>query len=400
MKRHKAAAVILLCVLLLASCKPIEYNDERDRAQIIATVNGQPIYKGVFNDKLDAIKPFFEQTVKGETKEEIEAQIAVQKEMILESLIDNEIKRQQTLKYGLSLSDINLSDIEQMYENSIRSMMEFLRSQYQAAGMQLSEQELRTAAENNFAEQGITKEQYINNVAQNILATRLNEAIAKEAEDVTEEEINEYYNNLILEQKSEFEANPGRFETAMEKGGLVVYVPEGYRRIKRIFIKYSDIETGMIIELKRYNNPEALEDTIATAYRNISSRIDEVVNSIEAGAESFEELIEKYSDDMQAGILSEGYFISKNTVRHDKNMVLAAMALENIGDISQPVREDLGASIIMYNKDVEPAGVIPLSSIFEQIRQAAQLNKTEEYLKQVFDEWKEKSKIVRYINRL
>lgn len=402
MKSKKIFIFLLVLVFILAACKPIEYNDERDRAQVVAIVNGVAINKGVFNDKLDAIKPFFEQTITSNTKGEVDAEIVKQKEDILETLIDIEIKRQQIEKYNIKINNTDQSEIEAMYKNAIENMKDLLRLQYQSTGIDINEKGFDKEVEEMFIAQGTTKDEYIENCKQIKLFNKLDSAVKSELSKVSETEIYEYYNMMIAGQMKEYNDNPNKFESAMEKSEYVVYVPEGYRKIKRIFIKYSDIEYDMIIELRGYNKPDALEDTIDKAFSNISDRVNEVMSYIYSGEKSFNELMVEYSDDKKYELenLCDGYYVSQNTTKLDENMVAASMLLKNIGDISEPVKEELGASILLYYADVKPTGILPLEQSYTQIEQAVLENKREEYLEEKSIQWKEEADIVRYLDLL
>jgi hypothetical protein len=397
MKRPVLLIMVLTLVLAAAACGPMEYNDERDRAQVVAEVNGVSILKGAFNDRLNSIQPFFEQTLTGQTEEEAGQAVALKKEQVLETLIDEEIRRQLTAEYGLGLTEDELAEINRAYDASIDSMMKFLGAQYGSAGVEKTEEELREAAVAEFEAQGVTKEKFIENGTEKVLLKKLEGVLQAEAGEMSDGELEAYYQSILVSQQQEYAVNPSRFENAMEKGETVVFIPAGYRRIKRLFIGYSDIECGMIKELKGYDKPEALEDTIATAYRNIAGKVEEVAARIEADDTTFDELIGIYSDGEQP---EGGYYVCSSTSRLDGSMVEAAMALGSPGEISGPVREDLGASFLMYVGDVEPAGAVAFDEVRGSLLDGAYEARLEKLMSQKIEDRKRQSDIKRHTGRL
>jgi len=102
---------------------------------------------------------------------------------------------------------------------------------------------------------------------------------------------------------------------------------------------------------------------------SVQDKLDEIYGKIEAG-EDFEALIEAYGED--PGMQNEptktrGYYVCAESTTWDSSFTAGAMALENVGDITQtPVVSSSGVHIIRYESDVTP-GAIALEEIEEAL---------------------------------
>ena len=93
---------------------------------------------------------------------------------------------------------------------------------------------------------------------------------------------------------------------------------------------------------------------------SVKDKLDEIYGKIEAG-EDFASLIETYGED--PGMQNEptktrGYYVCANSTTWDQNFKEGAMALANVGDVSEtPVISTSGVHIIRYESDVTPGAV-------------------------------------------
>jgi len=100
----------------------------------------------------------------------------------------------------------------------------------------------------------------------------------------------------------------------------------------------------------------------------LAALIDEIMAKLEGGA-SFDSLILEYGKDPGALAYPEGYLVHKDSVIWDILFRDAAMALEKVGDVSEPVQTDFGVHIIQYAGDA-PSGAVPITAeIADSIRQ-------------------------------
>ena len=115
---------------------------------------------------------------------------------------------------------------------------------------------------------------------------------------------------------------------------------------------------------KQAERETAVNDGIAA----IQDTIDAVLARIENG-DDFQTLIDEYNED--PGMQSEpaattGYYVSADTEKWVIAFRDASMALENIGDVSEPVPTSYGVHIIRYDSDV-PSGAVSYEDVRETV---------------------------------
>ena len=96
-----------------------------------------------------------------------------------------------------------------------------------------------------------------------------------------------------------------------------------------------------------------LEEAKEAAYAAIQPTVDEVLSKLDEG-EDFDALIAEYGQDpgMESSPAKEdGYPVSADSTNWVTEFRDAAMALENVGDVSEPVRSEHGIHIIKYVSD-------------------------------------------------
>jgi len=252
---------------------------------------------------------------------------------------------------------------------------------------------------------------------------------------VSEEEITEYFNELVKEDMERAAEDPAAYLADYEefKNYLeypeylpyapvtAYYTPEGYRAVTHILLapetELLENWKGLVARLEEQNSPEeAASDTETAAPEadatpepteepvtqemvdaaakaimdSLQSKIDEIQKKLSEGA-NFSDLIAEYGTD--PGMQTEegraaGYEIHSLSSSYEPNFHQAAMALEKVGDISEPVLGQFGVHIIQYLKDV-PAGAVELSDALKSMLKDTML---EEKQKAAFtaaeEEWK------------
>ncbi len=97
-----------------------------------------------------------------------------------------------------------------------------------------------------------------------------------------------------------------------------------------------------------------------TAFAAIQAQTDEVMQKALAEGADFDALVTEYSQD--PGQPETGYAVSAATTTFVPEFTAGAMALENAGDISQPIRTNYGNHILRYTADI-PEGAASLEAV-------------------------------------
>jgi len=233
---------------------------------------------------------------------------------------------------------------------------------------------------------------------------------------VTDDGVKGEFDAQVAQQKESYDANPALYASAEQSStgthNDLYYMPEGYRGVKNLLIMLStemkdEIDAlnteltaaNSIVETSTANLEEykaedtskldkemleqfnadmaALEQQIAdaqatieetetklaeateAAYAEILPVAEDILAKVQAG-EDFDALLELYGED--TGMKSEpaktrGYLICEGLNLYVPEFQEAAMALENVGDVSGLVKTDFGYHILKYAQDIEAGAV-------------------------------------------
>ena len=269
---------------------------------------------------------------------------------------------------------------------------------------------------------GYTREYFVENQTVSVLQEKLR-AHTSEGVEVTDEQVKAEFDKNVASQKESFDAAPTMYASSEQSGSDVYYIPEGYRGVKNLLVKVTDEKQAEIDELNSaltaasnalddgskqleemraedtsaldseglaaYNEQiAALEEQVAqaqatveetqpkleaateAAFAEILPKAEEVLAKVQAG-EDFDALVETYGED--GGMTSEpaktrGYLVCDGLTLFVQEFQDAAMALENVGDVSGLVKTSFGYHILQYACDIEAGEVEYTDEIKESIR--------------------------------
>ena len=146
----------------------------------------------------------------------------------------------------------------------------------------------------------------------------------------------------------------------------------------------------------------AAEQAKADAFAAVQPTVDEVMAKIAAG-EDFDALMEQYNTD--PGMQREpgktnGYAICAGYTPFETAFVDAAMALEKIGDVTEPVASDsYGYYIIRYQSDIEE-GEVALDDVRAVIEPEVLSDKQDTTYDDTVKQWTSEANVKTYIERL
>jgi len=268
------------------------------------------------------------------------------------------------------------------------------------------------------------------------------QTVRDEIADISEDDLKAAYEAKLKADEDKYTASAGSFETDMSsEDALVAWVPEGYRTVKHILFQLSEEQITALSELnaklldveagitalntaetaataspEATANPDALpEKTIeelnaekAEIEKQIAAKKDEILASfkektdavyarLEAG-EEFDALMAELGEDpgMQSEpSMSSGYYVSAASTVWDTSFRDAAMAIEEVGGVSEPVLSGSGVHIIYYNSDVIP-GAVDIETVRDVLTEEALTAKRDEAYVAQYEEWKKGVSIKKY----
>lgn len=296
-------------------------------------------------------------------------------QMVMETLVADKICYLKAEEMGLTtLTEADNQAILESCEYDFKEQMDFYRDSVDITGMTDEEADAAVAAYLD-SEIGITLEAMIEEATQAYWRTKLFDEVTKGV-TVTPEEVQTAYNELLADQKQRFAEYPDDYEFAIMSGETIAYNLEGYRYVKHIMLTFDDPDVATQVEDLYYQiselDPEAdfeqitaLQEQLNGYYTDLDAEAEAIVAELNAGAD-FEALIEKYGEDEAMDyepVKSLGYTVSAVSVSaFSDEFIEGSMMLENVGDVSVPIRSVGGVHIIKYIGDAVP-GDVPLDSI-------------------------------------
>lgn len=220
---------------------------------------------------------------------------------------------------------------------------------------------------------------------------------------VTDEQVQAYLDEQIASQVELYGNDPSYYEMMQYYGYPTYYRPEGYRAVTHILLKVDDTllqtysnlsatfeeqaaaaeaevpegeepataeETAEAEEPAEPVTAEQVEEARQAILASVQSTVDEIMAKFNAGT-SFADLIVEYGNDpgmQQEGMLETGYEVAAGSIMWDLPFRDGAMAIANVGEVSEPVVGANGVHIIYYLKDVPGGPVTITPTEFESIR--------------------------------
>lgn len=281
------------------------------------------------------------------------------------------------------------------------------------------------------ASYGYTEESYISEYVEGSKESQMRQNVQKAVLgeiEVTEDEVTAYFNDLVEEDKETYEGNVPMYEYYTQyMGSDSYYVPEGYRGITHILLEvdadllstYADLSA----KLEEQQEEETADESTETAEEaaaegeeepetpvtqeqvdaakqaildSVQAQVDEIMAKYEAGT-PFGDLIAEYGTDpgmTQEPNKTNGYAVHAESILWDPAFTAGAMALEKVGDVSEPVLGSYGIHLLHYTRDI-PAGAIELTEeIREQLKEELLSEKETTAVSAMVEEWTNAAEIV------
>lgn len=143
-------------------------------------------------------------------------------------------------------------------------------------------------------------------------------------------------------------------------------------------------------------NAELTEKADA-AFAALLPQAQEIHAKAAAEGADFDALVKEFNED--TGMPEAGYPVSAASTNFVDAFTQPAMALANIGDVSEPSRSDYGWHIMQYAADI-PEGPVALDTVSEAIRTELLEQKQEEAYNAAVEEWKAAADIKKYPERM
>lgn len=431
MRKKSVLALLLALMMILSGCALVTKDEAKDNARVILDVNGETVSKRIINATVQnqiSQNQYYNQmfansgyAVSWPTDE------ATVTSQVIESYTEKLVLQQKAAAMGMTeLTDEEKAHAEEHAKEHYDSFIQSVISAY-LSNSELEGDELTAAAEKYVAENKIetadgrsTLEDFLKSALEEEAIEKLKADIVKDV-TVTEEEIKADFDAKVETAKTELETNPDGYGYDLMNNVTVYYAPAGYRMIKHILIPVSDednkaadeAQTALTEAENALNNAaedadkDALQAAVdaaqaavdaakAAGMANAKAKADEVYALATAEGADFDALISEYSTDHMP---ENGYAIREGFAYFVEPFVTAAMALENVGDVSEPVESTYGYHIIKYVSDVQE-GPVDLETVREGISDSLLTTKQDELTDSTIHQWISESTVKTFLDRL
>ena len=433
MRKKSVLALLLAVMMVLSGCALVSKDEEKDNARVIIDVNGETVTKRVISAAVQnqiAQNEYYNQLFSSYYGYSAmyptdEATVTNQ---VVEAYTQNLVLKQKAAALGMTeLTDEEKAHAEEHAKEYYDSFLKSVISSYMP-NSGLEGDELTAAAEKYVSEHSDVKtvdgratyEDFLNAAMEEVAVEKVREDIVKDVA-VTEEEIKADYDAKVEAAKATMESNPDTYGYNLMNGTAVYYAPAGYRMVKHILVGISDEDTkaaddaqtalseaqDALTNAAADADKDALQaavDAAQAAYdaakaagmANAKVKADEVYAKATAEGADFDALIAEYSTDHMP---EEGYAIREGYTYFVEPFVTGAMALANVGDVSEPVESTYGYHIIKYVSDVAE-GPVDLETVRESISNELLTTKKNELTESTIQQWVSEAKVKTYMDRL
>lgn len=451
-KRVILVLMLILALLAASSCSLIIKDEEVDKQTPIIEVAGQTFTKAEVNEQVEAVMDYEEYmySMYGISYDRTDAStVSLAQDSAIDAMVRQAVLDQKAAEWGLDvISEEEQAEIDETVDSAYTLYFDSVKNA-DFADTELEGEELDAAVEAKMVEYGYpTRDELLTYETENMVLEKVYDEAVKDV-TVTEEELQEAYNTHVESAMTTYGNSPSSYGTDVQNGSTIYYVPAGYRYVKHILIEFTDEDSQAISDLESQISEKQTELTTAetsladlgedasaddeataqnrvtlsetveartaeiadletqladakeAAYAAIQPTVDEVLEKIAAG-EDFDALIEQYGQDpgMETSPAKEnGYPVSADSTNWVTEFRDAAMALANVGDVSEPVRSDYGIHIIKYVSDAVE-GEVGLDAVREALESEVLAQKQDEAYTAAVEAWVEEADAKIYKDRL
>ena len=405
---------------------------------LLASVNGDEIWSN--NDAMKQVYDYYTDYFEsyGYDVNEPGIQALLQNEA-LKWAIQSTLYHQKAEQLGVTVTEADeeqlKADLKKSWDDTVEEFMSYIGGATQDSTEEELAQARQTALEYIEATYGYTEESYIAEFLQDAKEQKLLQEVQDKAigpVEVTDDEVTAYFNELVEEDKEQFEGNVAMYEYSTQyMGGSSYYMPEGYKGITHILLavdpelmeNYTNLsaqleeqEEGEIADEAGEETAEAGEETaeaapeetkepvtqemVDAAYQaimdSVKPQVDEIMAKLNAGT-PFADLVAEYGTDPGMTVeptKSEGYSVHPDSIMFDSAFTEGAKTLQKVGDVSDPVLSQFGVHILYYNRDV-PAGAVELTDeIKEALKEDLLSDKESEAASAMVEAWIAEAEII------
>ncbi|MBN1777432.1 MAG: peptidylprolyl isomerase [Clostridiales bacterium] len=453
MRKYAILVVILAVVVAVtSSCGLIVKDPVVDAQTVIIEVAGEEIVKEDVQWTIENVLDYQEYvySLYGYNYDRTdEDTIAAAQDTAINAMIEEAVSNQKIREIGLDqFTEEELATIQETVDETYAGYINTVKSYY-FTDTELTGEELDAAVDAKILEIGYSsRESLLEEQKQSEMFAKLKDYIVKDV-TVTEGEIESRYNEGVADAITAYASDLTQYASDINSGKIIYFKPNGYRYVKNLLIKIGDDERTEIAALTSQISEDqssltAIEQAIAelpentaednedqqktrnelasqvetltagietetaeldaltaAAYAAVQPAVNIVLSRIKDGKD-FDTLIQEFGED--TGMKAEpaksmGYLVCKGLSTYVEAFVNEAMALQTVGDISDPFRTSYGVHIVQYASDLQ-AGQVPLSDIRDSVAEELLTEKQDTIYAETISQWVTEANAKVYLDRL
>ena len=436
MQKKALLALMLAAVMLLSGCALVTVDEAVDNARTVIDVNGEIITKGQLNNMVQN-KIYENQLLNsylGLSYLPTTASAVV--DDLVQDQIETMVTRQKAAELGLDvMTDEENEEIQATAQENYDAQLDQIAAYY-FSDSELEEDALRAECETYAQENGYASlEDYVESATDSKAVEKLRADAIKDV-TVTEEDLEAALSDRIISDQATYDNSLSTYGYNVNNNTTVYYTPAGYRYVKQILIQFTEEDNTAVTDAQsalttaqsalttaQADLDNAAEDAdtealqaavdqaqadvdaaqaavdaaLETAYANIQEKTDEVYAAATAEDADFDALVAEYNED--TGMPEAGYAVCEGYTYLTPSFTEAAMALENVGDVSEPVKSDYGYHIIQYSADI-PEGNATVDDVRETLTNELLTARQDETYEAAVDAWVEEANVTTYLDRM
>ena len=390
---------------VLAACHMVKYDEEADRRQVVAVIDGEEIIKDSIIDDYETYKQYAyidEDSENTETGRKIAHKMKVG---FLDDIIEKKVLEKKFEEYDIpELTEEEKAEVQQAVDEFVATLdtvieteMETVRTSYP----DLSDEELREKAKFNVLQKyGISDGSYYEDLTRDKRKEKLIDR-CYEGEILSDEEIKKWYDENLRTQKKDMDdsiSNYGSYAAS----SIALYCPTDRYYARVIYVNYYDEIMKEVKELRAEGKREEADSMMEEARAKAEEEAKGIYEKAVSG-EDFMSLINEYSDDMyskQEPFITEGFETYNGMRARNTAWIKAVLGLKEPGDISEPAYYKDNGYYIFQLVSITPAGEIPLEKVHDSIYDMLYNTAKDEAYQELLKQWKKEYHVVYYEDRL
>lgn len=399
------AALVLFLVPIAAGCHMVVYNEDEDRNQVVAILDGEEILKSPIIDNYEAYKSY---AYIDEDSENTEYGRSIAKKLkmgYLEEIIEDKILEKKFIEYDIAeLTDDEMAELQQQVDDyvvELESVIEIEMETIREAYPDYTDEKVRDQAEYNVLQKyGISDGTFLADLVVQRRQEMLLDLALKE-DPLSDDELKAWYDENLTEQKEKVDEAINNY-AVYSADSVALYCSRDRYYVREIQVDYYKDIRSEVADLRAEGKREEAEALLEEERAKAEEKINEAYAKLQAGAD-FKEMVLEYSDDKYS---KEEYFLENGFETYNgmrarpKVWVAATLKLENSGDITEPIYNEDNCYYILQLVKVTPAGEIPFETVKEDIHSLLYAEARNEAYHALLEEWKKEYGLKIFENRL